>query len=960
MTQALITIIAPLAPERLEAARGLIDAMGNPAHEALRTRIEATQGELGLHFMSLHALQSASPDRAYLILEFSADGDGARAIGQVVAAAGHELTQVFALASDWGTGRDVQAYLTRRQVTPGYGWGDPPGLCHIGSPGMTVGRIRREATLGIRLRGLLAEQGPDMTPLQRLDAVRRALARSDPDLATPLSEPLFTPGTLASAIWPAFVSFVQVFLWPAIPPLAAWIIWRGAAAAAHAHRPMEAFIWGALRAGLVGVCVSIALTLMVAVTVYLLFRRQERDDWVSDRSPDPATLTAILERENHFRQNHMVSVTTRKPGFIRAFTLRLAFWAIATLGPRLYRPGYLGDVGTIHFARWITPPGSRDLIFFSNYGGSWEAYLEDFITLAHEGLTAVWSNTVGFPRSSNLFQGGATDGERFKRYARQSMQPTRFWYCAYPGIETDMIRANAAIRGGLAGAMTEDDAANWLGRFGSAIRPQDKLTTSDIQSLLFGGLGFLPASGCCLWTLPTDVVMARRWLRELSPYIAYNDGRRVRDDDRIDAVIQLALSAPGLRALGLAEEGLATFPRAFLDGMGAAHRARILGDTGANSPEYWRWGQSPPHAAVLIYGQDEAAHGVLLGQVQAISARFGARLVTSIPLRFFDRANNAEPFGFADGGSQPVIQGTYKGLKSGGDPLHLVEPGEFILGYPDNRGNIPPGPELPAILDPGNILPIRAASVDRDRNDVNNPRELGRDGSYLVIRHLEQDVAAFDDYCEGEARRLANRLGPPYRVDPDFIAAKLVGRWRNGAPLVRAPYSSAEAGDIISENSFKLGEEDPEALRCPAGAHIRRANPRDSLNPGSADQIAISNRHRILRVGRKYAPAPGEKPGLMFMCLNGDIERQFEFIQQTWVLGNVISLACPVTLPGERDAILGGGPSENSGFTIPTTDGPVRLSPPPRFVTTLGGGYFFLPGRKLITYLTAADHPPRV
>ena len=124
----------------------------------------------------------------------------------------------------------------------------------------------------------------------------------------------------------------------------------------------------------------------------------------------------------------MISVTQRKPGLLRAFTSRLVFWVIGELATRSFRPGFLGDIGTIHFARWVTPPRSPDVIFLSNYGGSWESYLEDFITRAHNGLTGVWSNSIGFPRSENLFQKGATDGERFKRYARRSMVPTPFWY----------------------------------------------------------------------------------------------------------------------------------------------------------------------------------------------------------------------------------------------------------------------------------------------------------------------------------------------------------------------------------------------------------------------------------------------------------------------------------------------------------------------------------------------------
>jgi hypothetical protein len=104
----------------------------------------------------------------------------------------------------------------------------------------------------------------------------------------------------------------------------------------------------------------------------------------------------MFERENRYAQNHMISVTQRKPGLVRWFTARLVFWIIGEFAARYYPPGFLSDIGTIHFARWVTAPRSPDLIFLSNYGGSWESYLEDFITRAHAGLTAVWSNSIGF------------------------------------------------------------------------------------------------------------------------------------------------------------------------------------------------------------------------------------------------------------------------------------------------------------------------------------------------------------------------------------------------------------------------------------------------------------------------------------------------------------------------------------------------------------------------------------
>ena len=130
------------------------------------------------------------------------------------------------------------------------------------------------------------------------------------------------------------------------------------------------------------------------------------------------------------------------------------------------------------------------------------------------------------------------------------------------------------------------------------------------------------------------------------------------------------------------------------------------------------------------------------------------------------------------------------------------------------------------------------------------------------------------------------------------------------------------------------------------GAHTRRANPRDSLEPGSPLQLAISNRHRILRVGRPFIPERKCDPGLLFMCINADIERQFEFLQQTWLLGPNFH-----GLEDEIDPIVGyRGP--NDSMSVPTPNGPVRMSGLAKFVTVRGGGYFFIPSRSALCELT--------
>ncbi|MGA7322990.1 MAG: hypothetical protein WBX25_00555, partial [Rhodomicrobium sp.] len=231
---------------------------------------------------------------------------------------------------------------------------------------------------------------------------------------------------------------------------------------------------------------------------------------------------------------------------------------------------------------------------------------------------------------------------------------------------------------------------------------------------------------------------------------------------------------------------------------------------------------------------------------------------------------------------------------------------------------------------------------------LNAPRDLGRNGSFLVIRQLEQNVEAFNIYLESAAAQLRNEW-PDFEITAEWLAAKMIGRWRDGTSLVRNPSGT---GRPEIDNNFLLGRDDPEGLKCPFGAHIRRANPRDSLKPGDKDQIAISNRHRIFRVGRPYTDVgrsgKTEPRGLLFMCVNGDIERQFEFIQQTWIVSPYFH-----GLGKENDPVI--APiRHDSTFTIPTHRGPITLRNMQTFITMRGGAYFFLPSRSAMRFLSRA------
>lgn len=988
MTQAMVTIAIRISVDKLDQARRQIADLGNPAGP-IGTKIAGAAGDEFVHFMSLHAIQSHLPDHGFIVCELSADGEVDLVLNKLVARAGDALLPIFRLASSDLVRNGLVALLKKGVVDTGYGFLQPPGLPFSGVPGMSVLRIKQEKALAEKVASLLATPEGHDSSLARLECVKRTLA-ADPDYCWALeAPPLPPPGptrepALIDKITSLAPSLFTSFLWPLLlvaALLGSWFTW-----------PTGGWTWTV--SGIVLFMFHTAtLTLLITVVAlgaaYAAFRREERSDWISDAAPTLEQSRQMFAHENvpGYAHNHMISHTVIKPGFLRFITIRLAFWAVAKVTALNPRPGYLGDIGTIHFARWVTLPGTHDMLFFSNYGGSWESYLEDFITKAHGGLTGVWSNTMGFPRTNNLFMDGATDGERFKRFARQSMSYTPFWYSAYPTLTTANIRTNAQLRRGLQ-AHTETEATEWLSLFGSTTRPATKLDTTQIQTIVFGGLGFKPEGRLLTIRFGDDVACNTAVLQTLVPLLSFNDGRYI----KAESVVTLALAPSGLTRLGLPHDAVETFPAAFQLGMRGEGRARILGDD-ASCADWW-WDSAPVDAALLVYGDSVNAVAEQVAFIDKQLADAAGKIVDQINLATVHEklTDRKEPFGFVDGVSQPSIRGTYRGLRNA-DPIHLVEPGEIIVGYPDNRGSIPPGPLLDARYDPEMMLPI--AGDDHGFLDAikANPRLIGLNGSYLVIRQLEQESEAFWAYCKRQADKFASRFPAPAICDAEFIAAKIIGRWKDGSSLARNPYMSAtrlreiygadsaattmreaakpanpeaspvQPGDRVGvpeprssvrpprpDNDFLFGTEDPQGLRCPYGAHVRRANPRDSLSPGSMEQIDITNRHRILRIGRGFSAGQGRQAGLMFMCLNGDIERQFEFIQQTWMGSTKFH-----GLDSETDPIVVTGQPGTNGFTVPVRTGPVALEQMPRFVTLRGGGYFFVPGRQLVRYLASAS-----
>ena len=901
---AFVTVAVPFESRLADSVEARLGALGNPAGPAIAAALDQAAF---VHFMSLSVVPGEGRDPAHLLLEFSADGEARVALPRLAGLLQAPLVDLLNFAGIAAEASTLAAFLQRHQVEVGPGWFSAAGAVFTGTPGMSVARILRERAFARWIQDRLdatPARGPALAVLEELRGA--ALRQVDVKwalLAEPV--PLLAPQPQRFAfVLPMIASAVRYLLWPLLVVPAILLV---------ASRP---------GAALSLLAAEIAVTLAFLGIAYRKLRQEEESDAPRDLVPSAERVGAIMALENQTLQNHLAGVSTMKPGWVRRLALRIVFWLLGVLAAHNARPGFLSGIGTIHFARWVLLPGTGKLLFFSNYGGSWASYLEDFIARAHAGLTAVWSNTRDFPKTRNLFLEGASDGDRFKRWARCQQRPTPCWYSAYPDLTTERVRINAAIRHGFAAAATEAEAARWLTQFRF---PSPATVESDeIPTLVFGGLSGHVFGHCIVARLDGD---ARGWLRALQSRVHY--GERVPERSALGA----AFTAGGLRRLGLDAQALASFPTPFQDGMAAPWRARVLGDIGADAPERWWWGGMQPggevDAILLVYATSATglAAEVAARRRELADARhavcFEIALEELPPKK--DRVLR-EPFGFVDGISQPLMRGTKRWAEKK-HSMNLVEPGELVLGYPDNLGYCAPSP--------------RAGAQD-----------LGRNGSFLVVRQLEQDVNGFRAYLADTARALAaDPRVPRDALVPleDWLGAKMIGRWMaDGTSLVRYPHrpGSLTGAPRAPDNDFLFGTEDPDGLRCPFGAHIRRANPRDSLDPGSALQVEISNRHRILRVGRRYAPQNGSpNPGLLFMCVNADIEGQFEFLQQTWMLGSSFH-----GLENEVDPIVGRH-SANDVFTIPTPHGPLRLRGMRDFIRVRGGAYFFMPSRDTLSRL---------
>ena len=434
------------------------------------------------------------------------------------------------------------------------------------------------------------------------------------------------------------------------------------------------------------------------------------------------------------------------------------------------------------------------------------------------------------------------------------------------------------------------------------------LELDDIQS---GALHERPSPyvGRYLLLRIDDRAAGRELVRRLHPFV---DSGRPSADPAQDAWITVAFTYHGLEALGVPQDSLDSFSPEFRQGMAA--RAAELGDVGESSPEHWEnpLGTADVHVALAVLSPDAARLEALAERARKAHEQLpGVEVIWRQDC--YQLPTGRTSFGFKDGIGQPAVEGS--GIPPSNPRERPIKAGEIILGYPDETGELPPMP---------------------------TPEVLGRNGTYVVFRKLHTRVAAYRQYLHAKAAS---------REEEALLGAKMVGRWQSGAPLALSPERDDPqlGADPKRNNDFLYGD-DLRGFKCPAGAHARRANPRDALDDDGSVNVRL---HRMIRHGTSYGPMlpegvledDGEDRGIIFVFAGAHLKRQFEFVKTQWLNDGIF-----IGAPAEKDPLV--GPKEgSSSFTIPQRPIRRRLQELPPFVVTRGGEYCFAPGLRALRWL---------
>lgn len=473
-----------------------------------------------------------------------------------------------------------------------------------------------------------------------------------------------------------------------------------------------------------------------------------------------------------------------------------------------------------------------------------------------------------------------------------------------------------------------------------------KLELKDIQGIILSGYGSLKHSTHIMLTIK-DEAAARIWLKKVIPRIT------TVVEEKLERHLNIAFTKYGLRKIGLPEPVIQSFAQDFVEGPLHPNKLRMLGDTNMNHPEHWHWGKDELvarkiHILLMLYAREADDLKLFESEIKAEVDEYGMNVYREFPTHLLP--GTKEHFGFKDGISQPAVEG----YKEGNFPENIIKAGEFILGYKNEYDQYPETPVINPLDDPKELLP--------NSNYAIGMKDFGTNGTYLVFRQLEQDVKSFWEFIQRSVKE--NPYGETAKGE-EYFGAKLIGRWPDGSPLEVCPV--AHDNTFRVENSFLYAEKDPDGKICPVGSHIRRANPRDSFEGEKTPQKALSfsKKHRLIRRARPYgkpvaesmhykdilsAERDKEERGIYFICINADLSRQFEFMQQSWMANPKFQ-----ELYNDPDPLIGTpdlqAEGEESYFTLQGEPIRQRIPGIKSFVTVKGNAYFFMPGIKALKYL---------
>ncbi len=460
-----------------------------------------------------------------------------------------------------------------------------------------------------------------------------------------------------------------------------------------------------------------------------------------------------------------------------------------------------------------------------------------------------------------------------------------------------------------------------------------------------------------------NAAAARRFLAQVvsgDPNVAPQITTAEHWADKPSWCLNVGVTAAGLRALGVRDKSISTFPEEYREG--PIPRAAKVGDLDESAPTNWQHGFSRPDDVHLMWSVyagapgDNTATTVLDQVVQRLESPWAATGAFTVTSRLDGAALDGDRvhFGYRDSISQPRFQ-----LKDVAEDNQLEDnPRGQRIGKLDRQ----------PIASVGAVLLGYDSTFPNVRWQMPTPKELGVNGAFNAFRMLEQDVDAFEDYLEQTAAKYGT--DNPV-VTKEWVAAKLLGRWRNGVPLALAPESpdhlrSYGTGFISTNveddlNFFDYPDEDPawddaDGVHCPVGSHIRRANPRGAR----IVQRSANHTRRLVRRGMPYGPPynpqhprDGKPRGLLGNFLCASLIAQYESIMYDWIN---LGLQDP-RITGTNDPILGANTPRSSHFEIPMPGGkkPIVLTGFPRFIKTVGSAYLFCPSITALRMIASSD-----